>query len=229
MNWLFDGMFPGSPKLWPRMYIAHVLIFPILIGLLLGAHLLLVAMRHHTQFRQQDGADGADDRRRAGVAGPGAALARADGRDGRLPLPARRARPDQPGLALGAVPHVLVDERRAAGLVPRLADRRAAARAELRPDDRPLHARAEPVLGRRRVPAHRLRLPLPLAVARAPVHAATRVPQPARPAARRARAHGDRGRRWSAGSFLVFLGGILRPGRRHVRDPATRPRSGSTA
>jgi ubiquinol-cytochrome c reductase cytochrome b subunit len=53
MNWLFDGMFPGSPKFWPRMYIAHVLIFPILIGLLLGAHLLLVAMRHHTQFRRR--------------------------------------------------------------------------------------------------------------------------------------------------------------------------------
>jgi ubiquinol-cytochrome c reductase cytochrome b subunit len=53
MNGLFDGMFPGSPKLWPRMYIAHVLIFPILIGLLLGAHLLLVAMRHHTQFRSK--------------------------------------------------------------------------------------------------------------------------------------------------------------------------------
>jgi ubiquinol-cytochrome c reductase cytochrome b subunit len=53
MNWLFDGMFPGSPKLWPRMYIAHVLIFPILIGLLLGVHLLLVAMRHHTQFRNR--------------------------------------------------------------------------------------------------------------------------------------------------------------------------------
>jgi ubiquinol-cytochrome c reductase cytochrome b subunit len=53
MNWLFDGMYPGSEQLWPRMYIAHVLIFPILIGLLLGAHLLLVAMRHHTQFRQK--------------------------------------------------------------------------------------------------------------------------------------------------------------------------------
>jgi ubiquinol-cytochrome c reductase cytochrome b subunit len=53
MNWLFDGIFPGSPKLWPRMYIAHVLIFPILIGLLIGAHLLLVAMRHHTQFRRK--------------------------------------------------------------------------------------------------------------------------------------------------------------------------------
>jgi quinol---cytochrome-c reductase cytochrome b subunit len=52
MNWIFDGMYPGSDRLWPRMYIAHVLIFPILIGLLLGAHLLLVAMRHHTQFRR---------------------------------------------------------------------------------------------------------------------------------------------------------------------------------
>jgi ubiquinol-cytochrome c reductase cytochrome b subunit len=53
MNWLFGGIFPGSEQLWPRMYIAHVLIFPVLIGLLLGAHLLLVAMRHHTQFRQR--------------------------------------------------------------------------------------------------------------------------------------------------------------------------------
>jgi ubiquinol-cytochrome c reductase cytochrome b subunit len=53
MNWLFNGMFPGGEQLWPRMYIAHVLLFPILIGLLLGAHLLLVAMRHHTQFRQK--------------------------------------------------------------------------------------------------------------------------------------------------------------------------------
>jgi ubiquinol-cytochrome c reductase cytochrome b subunit len=53
MNWLFDGMYPGSEHFWPRMYIAHVLIFPILIGLLLGAHLVLVALRHHTQFRQK--------------------------------------------------------------------------------------------------------------------------------------------------------------------------------
>ncbi|HET9115282.1 MAG TPA: cytochrome b N-terminal domain-containing protein [Gaiellaceae bacterium] len=53
MNWLFAGMFPGGAALWPRMYIAHVLLFPILIGLLLGAHLLLVVMRHHTQFRQK--------------------------------------------------------------------------------------------------------------------------------------------------------------------------------
>ena len=52
MNWLFGGMFPGSAHLWPRMYIAHVLIFPILIGLLLGAHLVLVMLKHHTQFKR---------------------------------------------------------------------------------------------------------------------------------------------------------------------------------
>jgi ubiquinol-cytochrome c reductase cytochrome b subunit len=53
MNWLFDGMYPGSEHLWPRMYIAHVLVFPILIGMLLMAHLALVALRHHTQFKQR--------------------------------------------------------------------------------------------------------------------------------------------------------------------------------
>jgi ubiquinol-cytochrome c reductase cytochrome b subunit len=53
MNWLFNGMYPGQAALWPRMYIAHVLIFPILIGSLLMAHLLLVMLKHHTQFRRK--------------------------------------------------------------------------------------------------------------------------------------------------------------------------------
>jgi ubiquinol-cytochrome c reductase cytochrome b subunit len=53
MNLIFHGPFPGHDVLWPRMYIAHVLLFPILIGSLLTAHLLLVAMRHHTQFRRR--------------------------------------------------------------------------------------------------------------------------------------------------------------------------------
>jgi ubiquinol-cytochrome c reductase cytochrome b subunit len=52
MGWLFHGPFPGQGVFWPRMYIAHVLIFPILIGGLLTVHLLLVALRHHTQFRR---------------------------------------------------------------------------------------------------------------------------------------------------------------------------------
>jgi ubiquinol-cytochrome c reductase cytochrome b subunit len=48
---LWGGPFPGTPALWSRLYIAHVLIFPVLIGGLLAMHLALVAGRHHTQFR----------------------------------------------------------------------------------------------------------------------------------------------------------------------------------
>ena len=48
---LWGGAFPGSPAFWSRMYIAHVLLLPLAIGGLLAAHLLLVAARHHTQFR----------------------------------------------------------------------------------------------------------------------------------------------------------------------------------
>ena len=51
MNLVFQGPFPGGNAVWPRMYLAHILVFPILIAALLGAHLALVASRHHTQFR----------------------------------------------------------------------------------------------------------------------------------------------------------------------------------
>ena len=47
--------FPGDADFWSRMYIAHVLIFPLLIAGLLGAHLALVASRHHAQFRPKRG------------------------------------------------------------------------------------------------------------------------------------------------------------------------------
>ena len=50
---IWGAPFPGDPSFWPRMYIAHVLIFPVLIGTLLTAHLVLVASRHHTQFRER--------------------------------------------------------------------------------------------------------------------------------------------------------------------------------
>jgi ubiquinol-cytochrome c reductase cytochrome b subunit len=53
MAWLFGGAWPGVESLWPRVYVAHVLLFPILIGTLLAAHLVLVALKHHTQFRQK--------------------------------------------------------------------------------------------------------------------------------------------------------------------------------
>lgn len=49
---LWGGAFPGSSAFWPRMYIAHVLIIPLVIAALLGLHLALVASRHHTQFRE---------------------------------------------------------------------------------------------------------------------------------------------------------------------------------
>src|SRR4051794_2911910 len=49
---IWGAPFPGDPSFWSRMYIAHVLLIPIGIGLLLGAHLTLVALRHHTQFRR---------------------------------------------------------------------------------------------------------------------------------------------------------------------------------
>jgi ubiquinol-cytochrome c reductase cytochrome b subunit len=47
---LWGGPFPGPPHFEPRIYIAHVLLLPIAIGLLLALHIALIAARHHTQF-----------------------------------------------------------------------------------------------------------------------------------------------------------------------------------
>jgi len=47
---IWGGQFPGDPDFWSRMYIAHVLIFPVIIATLMAVHLALVASRHHTQF-----------------------------------------------------------------------------------------------------------------------------------------------------------------------------------
>ena len=74
---IWGGPFPGSASFWPRIYIIHVLVLPVLIGTLLVAHLALVAARHHTQFRESSRHS---ERRIVGVPGvprPGAALARA--------------------------------------------------------------------------------------------------------------------------------------------------------
>ncbi len=51
-NLIWGGPFPGSPAFWPRLFIVHVLILPVVIGGLLLAHLALVASRHHTQFKR---------------------------------------------------------------------------------------------------------------------------------------------------------------------------------
>jgi ubiquinol-cytochrome c reductase cytochrome b subunit len=50
---LWGGPYPGSAAFESRMYIAHVFVLPILIGTLLALHLVLVASRHHTQFRRR--------------------------------------------------------------------------------------------------------------------------------------------------------------------------------
>jgi ubiquinol-cytochrome c reductase cytochrome b subunit len=50
---LWNGPFPGKHDFFARMYIAHVFLIPALLAVLLTAHLLLVALKHHTQFRQE--------------------------------------------------------------------------------------------------------------------------------------------------------------------------------
>ena len=49
---IWGAPFPGKPEFFSRMYIAHVLLLPILIATLIGVHLALVAARHHTQFKR---------------------------------------------------------------------------------------------------------------------------------------------------------------------------------
>ncbi len=49
---IWGAPFPGDHDFWPRMYVAHVFLLPILIAVLLTVHLVLVAARHHTQFRR---------------------------------------------------------------------------------------------------------------------------------------------------------------------------------
>jgi len=56
--------YPGDPSFESRMYIGHVLLFPAILGALIGLHLALVAARHHTQFRRLPGQT---DRRLIGV------------------------------------------------------------------------------------------------------------------------------------------------------------------
>jgi ubiquinol-cytochrome c reductase cytochrome b subunit len=50
---IWGGPYPGDPEFWSRMYIAHVFVFPILIGTLLAVHIALIAAKHHTQFQEQ--------------------------------------------------------------------------------------------------------------------------------------------------------------------------------
>ena len=129
--WSGAAPFPGGPAFRSRMYIAHVLLLPVAIATLLSLHLLLVVARHHTQFpgpkRDRAPRRGAADvprlraahaRARASRSRPCSSCSAASSRSTRSGCGARTGRER--------------DERRAAGLVPRLADRGAAADARLR-------------------------------------------------------------------------------------------------
>jgi len=48
---IWGGPFPGDPTFWSRMYVTHILLIPATLAVLIGLHLVLVASRHHTQFR----------------------------------------------------------------------------------------------------------------------------------------------------------------------------------
>lgn len=48
---LFGGVFPGNGSIIPRFFILHVLIVPLIILGLLGAHLGMLVKHKHTQFR----------------------------------------------------------------------------------------------------------------------------------------------------------------------------------
>ncbi len=50
---IWGGPFPGADAFESRLFIAHVLLLPVAIGILLTLHLALVAARHHTQFKRK--------------------------------------------------------------------------------------------------------------------------------------------------------------------------------
>jgi ubiquinol-cytochrome c reductase cytochrome b subunit len=47
---LWGGAFPGADAFESRLFIMHVLVVPVALGLLIGAHLLFITLLHHTQF-----------------------------------------------------------------------------------------------------------------------------------------------------------------------------------
>jgi ubiquinol-cytochrome c reductase cytochrome b subunit len=48
---IWGGPYPGADAFESRMFIGHVFIFPAILAGLMGLHLALVGLRHHTQFR----------------------------------------------------------------------------------------------------------------------------------------------------------------------------------
>ena len=48
---IWGDQFPGSENFLSRLFFVHVFILPVLIGILIAVHLLMIALPHHTQFR----------------------------------------------------------------------------------------------------------------------------------------------------------------------------------
>ena len=99
---LFGGDFPGNGVIIPRFFILHVLILPLVIIALLGAHLGMLVRQKHTQFQGRGRhARTTSSARRCGrtfIAKTTGFLFLITGDHG----PARRLRPDQPDLAVRA-------------------------------------------------------------------------------------------------------------------------------
>jgi len=50
---IWGGPYPGAHAFETRMFVGHVFIFPAILAGLIGLHLALVALRHHTQWRSE--------------------------------------------------------------------------------------------------------------------------------------------------------------------------------
>jgi ubiquinol-cytochrome c reductase cytochrome b subunit len=48
---IWGGEFPGTERFQSLLFSAHVIVIPILLGILIAAHLALVMLTHHSQFR----------------------------------------------------------------------------------------------------------------------------------------------------------------------------------
>jgi ubiquinol-cytochrome c reductase cytochrome b subunit len=47
---IWDGQYPGGSAFWDRLFIAHVFLFPAIIGGLIALHLAMIVRQHHAQF-----------------------------------------------------------------------------------------------------------------------------------------------------------------------------------
>ena len=131
---VFGGEFPASDIL-TRLFVIHILIIPVAIAALLGAHLAILWRQKHTQFRGRGRTRG-QRRRVAAVADLHGQEHRPVRGHRRRARAARRPRADQSGVALRSVRPVRGEHGRAARLVHGLDRGRAAARAARLPADR---------------------------------------------------------------------------------------------